>query len=215
MTMLLTAANLTKMYVGIAFISTPKSIAMAGVFGSLVGFAYIVLINIYCIYILLKARNRFKKLVIIDICDLSAVLYGEWSRPIMTTLLIVTNATFLMCYVMYIGTQTDQLLCKTFFVAECGNNKIYSLIILASLLPILFLRKLSFIAYFSIFVLFFTFLAIFLIIYESAYIISKSPADVQEELHIKLTDEDRNYNYWDWGMIPVFCAAMMSLFEGN
>jgi amino acid permease len=60
-TFILTTANLVKMYVGISFISVPKSIAEAGIYASIVGFIYVVLMNIFCVYILLKARNRFKR----------------------------------------------------------------------------------------------------------------------------------------------------------
>ena len=84
-----TAANLIKMYVGIAFIAVPKSISQAGIYGAIVGFAYIVVMNVFCIYILLKARNRFKREEVVDICDLAAKLYGEWTRPYLGFLLIV------------------------------------------------------------------------------------------------------------------------------
>ena len=59
------------MYVGIAFISVPMSIKTAGLYGSIIGFAYIVAMNIFCIYLLLKARNRFKREKIVDIADLA------------------------------------------------------------------------------------------------------------------------------------------------
>ena len=100
----LTAANITKMYVGIAFIAVPHAVAQAGLIGAAIGFVYIVLVNVFCVYILLKARNRFKREKIVDICDLSAVLYGEWTRPLMSILLITTNSCFLMAYVMFLGT---------------------------------------------------------------------------------------------------------------
>jgi Na+/proline symporter len=57
----LTAANVMKMYLGIAFISVPKSISEAGLYGAIIGFVYIIMMNIFCVYILLKARNRFKR----------------------------------------------------------------------------------------------------------------------------------------------------------
>lgn len=79
------------------------------------------MINLFCVYILLKARNRFKREDIVDICDLAVALYGEWIRPLMAVLLITTNSCFLMAYVMFLGTQSDQLMCKTFKAAECGN----------------------------------------------------------------------------------------------
>ena len=95
------------MYVGIAFISVPKSVSQAGLYGAIVGFIYIILMNVFCLYILLKARDRYKKEQIVDICDLAAKLYGEGIRPYMGVLLVATNSTFLMCYVMFVGTQTD------------------------------------------------------------------------------------------------------------
>ena len=136
----LTCANIIKMYVGIAFISSPKAIEQVGIWAAAIGFLYIVINNIYCVYILLKARNRFKRETIIDICDLSAILYGEWTRPFMSCLLIFTNACFLMCYIMYIGTQMDQIICKTFMLDECGHNKEYAIYILLILLPIICLK---------------------------------------------------------------------------
>ena len=44
--------------------------------------------SIFCIYLLLKVRNRFKSVTIIDIVDLGCTLYGEWMRPILAVLLV-------------------------------------------------------------------------------------------------------------------------------
>lgn len=92
------------MYIGISFISVPKSIQETGLFASIIGFVYVIVMNIFCVYILLKARNRFKREEIVDICDLAAVLYGDWLRPYMSALLISTNGIFLMAYIMFFGT---------------------------------------------------------------------------------------------------------------
>jgi amino acid permease len=203
------------MYIGISFISVPKSVREAGIYGSIIGFIYVAVANIFSVYILLKARNRFKRIEIIDISDLSAVLYGNWSRPILATLLILANGLFLLAYVMFFGVQSDQLVCKTFKKRECGHEHEYSFIIVTILLPILWLRRLRNVAFFSIFILCFTFSAICLIVYINIKIYSKSPLEVENEYHIHITNEDRQYNYWDTSMIPIFCGTMMSLFEGN
>lgn len=71
-TWLLTSANLIKMYVGIAFIAVPHAVAQAGFYGAALGFVYILFSNIFCVYILLKARNRFKRENVVDICDLAS-----------------------------------------------------------------------------------------------------------------------------------------------
>lgn len=114
-----TIANLTKMYVGIAFISGSKSVAQTGIWCAAIGYVYIIAQTIFCIYLLLKARNRFKREEVQDICELGAKLYGGWCRPWIQGLLVATNSCFLMCYCMFIGFNLDQLMCKTFEVAEC------------------------------------------------------------------------------------------------
>lgn len=38
---------------------------------------------------------------------------------------------------------------------------------------------------------------------------------MNDTYNLPLTEEDRNYNYWDTSMLPLFCATMMTLFEGN
>jgi len=73
----------------------------------------------------------------------------------------------------------------------------------------------SFIGIFSIFVLIATFIAIGLILYMTSSILSKSAVDVEAENHIKLTEDDRNYKSFEIIYLPIFCANMMSLFEGN
>lgn len=87
--------------------------------------------------------------------------------------------------------------------------------ILLILLPILFVKSMSKIGYFSIFILVFTFVAIIIIVVLCVQILNMSPKEVSDNYNIPLTDDDRNYNTWDWMMIPVFCATMMTLFEGN
>jgi amino acid permease len=106
-------------------------------------------------------------------------------------------------------------MCKTFKAAECGNGHLYSIIILTILLPILYLKRLSAIGIFSLVILVFTFVAVGIIIYLSIVILQMSPQEADDTYGLKLTDDDRDYKYIDAMNIPIFCAAMMSLFEGN
>ena len=105
----LTALNVTKMYVGICVITVSRSIANAGLFTSLIGFIYIFTVSIYSVYLVLKARNRFKHDKIIDICDLSLKLYGPDSIiPSLTSFgLIVQNSIYLFAFMIYVGEQID------------------------------------------------------------------------------------------------------------
>jgi len=81
---------------------------------SFFGMIFVLFINIYCVYILLKARNRFKHHKIVDIVDLAVMLYGEKSRVWMSIVLFSSNLMYLCFYQMFFGTQIDLLVCKTF-----------------------------------------------------------------------------------------------------
>ena len=76
--------------------------------------------NLYCTWLLIKARNRFKKERIIDLCDLTAVLYGEDYRIYMSVFLSINNTLFLICYATFFGSQIDQLVCRTLNRGQCG-----------------------------------------------------------------------------------------------
>jgi hypothetical protein len=98
------AANLLKLYIGIVFISVSGCIAQVGIYCSIFGIVYVTAINVYCVYILLKARNRFKHRKIVDICDLAAILYGEGARKWMQIVLVMSNSMFLIFYEIFFGT---------------------------------------------------------------------------------------------------------------
>ena len=116
---------------------------------------------------------------------------------------------------MHFGTQTDLIVCRTFKARECGHQHEYSIAIVAALLPIVCIRELSNIGYFTAVILVFSVVAVIIIIIVTIQIINLSPQEVQDQYHIALTDEDRDYKYWDWLMIPLFCSSYMNVFEGN
>ena len=160
----------------------------------------------YCVYLLIKARNRFKNEKIVDICDLAVKLYGEKARPWISILLVAANALFLMCYVIFFGQEIDQLFCKTLAVTECGHAQRNAVVINIILLPVVFQKKLRNIGFFSIVVLIFTFVSIGMI----SYICFDTYSTRKEQGQAKL-----EYKSIDLAALPMFCAAMMTLFEGN
>ena len=109
------------MYIGVAFLSTSGCISQVGIYSAIFGIVYVTVLNIYCVFILLKARNRFKHDHIVDICDLAAKLYGEPGRKWIQVVLVACNTMYLIFYEIFFGTQIDQLVCRTFKLAECGK----------------------------------------------------------------------------------------------
>ena len=135
-----TFVNVMKMYVGVVFISTSGCISQVGITTSVFGMVFVTALNVYCVYILLKARNRFKHHKIVDICDLAVMLYGERSRIWMQVVLFMSNMMYLIFYQIFFGTQIDQLVCQTFRLYDCGNKEVYIILINICLLPFIFMR---------------------------------------------------------------------------
>ena len=107
-------------------------------------------------------------------------------------------------------------MCKTFKLAPCNLEYLYSIGIVVLLLPILYVRSMAGIGYFSMIILVFTFVALGIIFYMSITILMMEPEDVSSKYpDIELTAADREYNKFDGMILPVFAATMMCLFEGN
>lgn len=212
----LTLVNLIKVCIGISFLSVSVGISQAGIYGAFVGSIYVLIVNVFAQYLIVKARNRFKKdETIFDICDLGAKLYGEGLRPFLTILLVANNFTFLMAYVMYFGTQSDKISCRSIKARECGYSKYYSALIVLILLPLILCRRLTNIGVFSAVILIFSIVSIGIIIYLLCVIVNMSPKEVEETYHVKLTDEDREVKEIDYLFVPIFIGAFFNVFEGN
>jgi hypothetical protein len=174
-----TLANITKMYVGITFIAGSKSISQAGIYGAILGFSYCVLINGYTVWLMVKARNRFKNQRVVDIGDLAGHLFGDTARSGMKWFLAVNNTLFLSVYVLYFGTQMDQLMCKTFEVSSCGYEMGWAAFVNAVLLPVIFLERLSDVGVFSGSLVVLTVVSIGMIFYTCLDIYTRSQDSVK------------------------------------
>lgn len=100
-------------------------------------------------------------------------------------------------------------------VAECHQNNLYTAIILLALYPLYCLRTLNGIGYFSAIALVFTFAAIIMILIINFTIINQTPEETEEQYKIKITEEDRDYVYFNGWMVPVTTATLNCLYEGN
>jgi amino acid permease len=92
-------------------------------------------------------------------------LFGEDWKGYMKAFLAINNTLFLSVYVLFLGTQTDKLMCETFQVSNCGNEKYWAVIVNVALLPIIFIERLSGVGVFSGIAVFLTIASISLIVY--------------------------------------------------
>jgi len=59
--------------------------------------------NIYCAWILIQARNRYKRSIIVDLPDLAAKIFGENYRIYTTISLITCSLTYCVAYNIFFG----------------------------------------------------------------------------------------------------------------
>lgn len=60
---------------------------------------------------LIKARNRFKHINIIDLSDMGGILYGNKMKIFIEGVLITTYISFLLAYLIYLGENAAELSC--------------------------------------------------------------------------------------------------------
>jgi len=131
------------LYLGIGIITFPRSVAWVGFTAAVVGLLFLCLISISSSYFLIKARNRFKTTVIVDLGDLGYACYGNKMRVFCKVLLIVTNLSILVAYMIYLGTQVALIVCDFSGRPEdCGTkNGLYSFVATVLMLPIFFVKN--------------------------------------------------------------------------
>ena len=103
----LTFFNLFKTYFGIANLSYAKFLADSGVITGLIGIVIAVSINIYSVWLLTKARNRFKHEKIVSLADLGVKLYGESAELPVIIIQQLGALMFLLAYNKFFGQQLD------------------------------------------------------------------------------------------------------------
>ena len=106
-------------------------------------------------------------------------------------------------------------MCKTLKVTSCGKDSLYAVVSSVVLLPFILQKDFKSIGKFSMFVLVVTLSSIAMIVYVCIVVYKTPLNEVEPNFGIEITQEDRHYITWNWAMFPVFCSAMMNLFEGN
>jgi len=72
-----TMNNILKLYIGFAIMSFPSTFLDTGFIGSTVAILMGLGINMFSVYLLVKARNHYKRQNILSLSDLVAVCFGE------------------------------------------------------------------------------------------------------------------------------------------
>lgn len=72
-----TINNILKLYIGFAIMSFPRTFIDSGFIGSVIAILGGLAINMFSVYLLVKARNHYKRENILSLSDLVVVCFGE------------------------------------------------------------------------------------------------------------------------------------------
>ena len=164
---LLTFANLSKNFIGISALVVAKFIADAGIATAVVGAVITGVLNMYTMWLLVKARNRFKHDTITTLGDLGTKLFGESVGVGISIIQILCSFVFLLAYQKYIGEQMDQLLCQSVEVMTCGKQGLHAFVLTTLLMPFLLMRRLKSIAFVNSVIMVLTVISMSIVIYYS------------------------------------------------
>ena len=139
--------------IGITLLIIPQNFAMYGFYTGALGVVLVFVVNSISTYLIIKARNVFKRQQVTSLSDLAVLCYGDKAKLPMDIFVIAIQFSFLFAYNIFLGDQLDQILCKILMVTECGKSDYYKVIICLLLLPFVLQKSLKNVALFSIFAL--------------------------------------------------------------
>lgn len=96
-------ANMIKLYCGISLLCVPSGFKQVGIIGAILGLFWLLALNLFCTYVLIKARNRFRDVKINSLSELAGHVYGPQVRQLTSVLLVATQASILIAYNVFFG----------------------------------------------------------------------------------------------------------------
>ena len=109
-----TFANVVKLFLGIAFLNPPQNFASVGVYGSIFGMTWVLILNLVSTWMVIKARDRFKYNDVRNLSDLVFLCFGETAKYATDVLVFLVQFAFLVGYCIFFGNEADQLACNSF-----------------------------------------------------------------------------------------------------
>jgi len=107
------------------------------------------------------------------------------------------------------------MMCNVLQAAPCGYGNSYVVAITIILLPVILQKKLTGISYFSMVVLFFAGISVWIIMFICLKLYKMPEAAIKVDYGLNITAKDRDYKYWNFQMIPYYLAGSMNIFEGQ
>lgn len=76
-----------------------------GYIGAAIGLSWLLFVNSFTAYLLIKTKNKFKKSEILSISDLVSIVFGENTKIFTESLIMLSYASYLICFNSYFAIQ--------------------------------------------------------------------------------------------------------------
>lgn len=191
-----------KLFLGIACLGTPHGFSHAGIFLGPIILVVVTTLCIYTIFLQSEARNRAGNHVK-SYSDLGMAVYGTLGKTMTDVFLCIAQFGIGVAYLVFNGTQINQVICYESQGEVCGLKNTYIWIVVCLLTPIIWIKTMKKLSIVSIFALSVMFVSVFTIIYYSVIYISED------------TYPSRDIKGFDILESPLFFGIAILNFEGN
>lgn len=141
-----TAFSMLKVFLGIGILATPQTFQKIGLIGGIVGLICIGIMNAYTMRLQIEAKVKLNK-VIKSYSDLGMQALGSKWKILVDVFVIVSQFGFCIAYLIFIGSQFEQVIC--YENNFCDKKVLYIFFSILILTPVCWLKSMNFLAYFS------------------------------------------------------------------
>jgi len=197
--------------------SFPRTFTDTGFAGTMFALMFGLLINMFSVYLLIKARNYYKHENILNLAELVERTHGRNWKIFVQAVIVLTQALFIMIYFIYLGEQAS--------ILANGTNEsrlTYAFIFTLVLMPVIAIKMLKDVSIFSLFANLVSMATVVILfgLQISTYL-NKDEIDwsnysvpegtySQEEIN-----GQHDYKWYVASLMPVTISYTMTLFEGN
>lgn len=149
----MTMFNSIKCFLGIGILATPSVFGKIGIVGGNIGMLLIAYIALYTMQLQIRSAERVNNTGVTFIksySDLGAQVLGACGKQFIDVCIIFSQLGFATAYLIFIGSQLDQVVCFETELEFCDKKPLYVMMAVIILIPISWLRDYKYLGYVSV-----------------------------------------------------------------
>eukprot|EP00357_Protocruzia_adherens_P011689 CAMPEP_0115023116 /NCGR_PEP_ID=MMETSP0216-20121206/32135_1 /TAXON_ID=223996 /ORGANISM="Protocruzia adherens, Strain Boccale" /LENGTH=458 /DNA_ID=CAMNT_0002396291 /DNA_START=49 /DNA_END=1425 /DNA_ORIENTATION=- len=138
--------TLFKSFVGIGILALPNAFKQAGIIGGTIGMLVVAAASLYCMELLVRLTDKIGHDKVSTYSDVGRLIYRRYGKWTVDFCILFSQMGFSTSYLIYIGQQTDQVICTETDGRYCGHPEVYIFVTLFVLIPLSLLRSMKHLA---------------------------------------------------------------------